>query len=210
MSTPVVDNSTSTTQRVGTGTDIYSTDAVVVATYPVSEDQNYGVPVRRTQGDGRQWAPFLLATPGTLVAGQYWLEKVGPNHYLRFVDTTGAIQTIQPSAATVIVPVNLNVGANTLASIKVDDIGLATWYVGLTKGSVRALYRVDVVHNGTTGADASTGQIMVTGGVNTGTVDVTFSYTLTGAGTSQQLNLVATAATSGWSAYARDDVQVPA
>lgn len=204
------DNSTSTAQRISTGTDIYSTDAVVPNAAVISEDQNYGVPQRRTYGDGRQWAPFLLATPGTPVAGQYWLEKVGPNHYLRFVDTTGAIQTIQPSAATVIIPVSLNVGANTLASIRVDDIGMATWYVGLTKNTVRALYRVDVAHNGTAAADATAAQIMVTGGVNTGTVDVTFSQTLTGTGVSQQLNLIATAATSGWSAYARDDVQVPA
>lgn len=210
MATPVQDISALNSTRLKGGADVYSTAGIVADASIVSEDQNYGGSRRRTYGDGRQWCPIQTATPSTLTNGQYWIEVIAGVSYIRFVDHAGQVQTLAPSATSIVTPTLLSVGANTLASVNVDLIGVASWYVGLTKGGQRALYRVDIGHNGTSLADATTTQITVSGGVVMGSVDVTLTATLTGTGVTQMMNLIATPASTNWYAYARDDVQVPA
>lgn len=209
MGTTVRDIAGGNAVRIKAKTDVYSTSVTVADTFPISEDQNFGQARRRTYGDGRQWSPILTATPGTLVPGQYWFERVAGVDYLKFVDTTGVVRTIVPGAGAGVTPVSLSVGANTIASFNTRVIGLATFYVGVTKGAARGFYRVDLGHDGQTAVDATTTQMTVTGGVVVGSIDPVFSRTLTGTGVNQVVNLILTPTVSGWSSFTSPDLQVP-
>lgn len=85
-------------------------------------------------------------------------------------------------------------------SVAVQGYASARWQLDLTKGTAKRSVVVIAWHDGSASAGASNAYWTIHGGGPQGTVDVTISCALTGSGSSQVLELVCNAATTGWTA----------
>ncbi len=211
MGTPVRDitHLGQTRRKVGGSgsSDQFQTAVTIPAAQVVQQVQNLVTPVDRVYGDGRKWGPILTSTPGSVVPGQTWVERIAGVDYFAYVDSGGVIRYLAPSGTppTVLtVPLtNLSPTPNLLSSLVVDTVGLASWTIGFAQpstGSRTQLY-VTVGHNGTPSADATVTQINQLGGVSVGSFGVTVQAVLVGVGVAQTLRLEALTAVPGWTAY---------
>ena len=96
----------------------------------------------------------------------------------------------------------LSVGATVVDQVPVDVYGSVGWSITLRRSDgQRAKFNVDAVHNGTAATDATDSSYELSGGAITGAAadQVSVSVALSGAGTSQVLQLVVTVAAGTWS-----------
>jgi len=211
MPAPVVNVKSSGVQRPSTApangpADEFGSQTTINPAGIVSQIRNNTTIIQKVLGDGRVTVPVLSSTPSGLAPGQLYLQDIAGTVYLVYVDNASTpIQVTNGSPAPTVptvYPLTIAV-PELLDSLLVDTAGCAYWFVSvsdITTGR-RAIYQIAVTNNGTTGADATSTSICVTGGSSIGTPDVgsqiTWTTTFTGAGASQYMNLFITSSVAG-------------